>query len=296
MTASRSSDGEAHAHCARPDARGGVTGGDLPARGWPWCHGAGREWFIALRGLMQALNRPGPALWIRSPRSRRTRVLAYALIYGEGSALPRLRCSARSLATTIVDLAMCIACGLGLHRAPAVSEIPRVGPLLARPTGRVFGRPVRDRRADLEHHAGGVWRVRRGGSADGPVSAPRRWRARQIAITVAALDHIHGAVRRLDGGDRAGSAMRSAAATPWQRGAPGMTAIALGMAGFHGRNDAAAWRLSRHITPLLFLSLDTPAHRTGHAAACRAAAAGRREASSSPTACRTASRSARCAD
>jgi MATE family multidrug resistance protein len=66
-----------------------------------WC-------FIALRNFMGAVNRPEPALWIMLAAIPANALLAYALIQG-ALGLPRLDLLGAGLATTIVNIAMCIA-------------------------------------------------------------------------------------------------------------------------------------------------------------------------------------------
>lgn len=65
-------------------------------------------WFIALRGFMGAVNRPEPALWITIAAIPLNALLAYALIYG-AFGLPRLEMLGAGLATTIVNIGMCVA-------------------------------------------------------------------------------------------------------------------------------------------------------------------------------------------
>jgi multidrug resistance protein, MATE family len=66
-----------------------------------WC-------FIALRNFMGAVNRPEPALWIMLAAIPVNGLLAYALIHG-AFGLPRLDLLGAGLATTFVNLAMCVA-------------------------------------------------------------------------------------------------------------------------------------------------------------------------------------------
>ncbi|AXK80973.1 MATE family efflux transporter [Pseudolabrys taiwanensis] len=66
-------------------------------------------WFIALRGFMGAVNRPEPALWVTLVAIPINALLAYALIYGRFG-LPRLELLGAGIATTIVNLGMCVAC------------------------------------------------------------------------------------------------------------------------------------------------------------------------------------------
>jgi MATE family multidrug resistance protein len=65
-------------------------------------------WFIALRGFMGAINRPEPGLWITVAAIPANALLAYALIYGE-LGLPRLELFGAGLATTVVNMGMCVA-------------------------------------------------------------------------------------------------------------------------------------------------------------------------------------------
>jgi MATE family multidrug resistance protein len=65
-------------------------------------------WFIALRGFMGSVNRPEPSMWITIAAIPANFVLAYALIYG-AFGLPRLELFGAGLATTLVNLGMCVA-------------------------------------------------------------------------------------------------------------------------------------------------------------------------------------------
>ena len=64
--------------------------------------------FIALRGFMGAVNRPEPALWITLAAIPANALLAYVLIYG-AFGLPRLELLGAGLATTLVNIGMCVA-------------------------------------------------------------------------------------------------------------------------------------------------------------------------------------------
>jgi MATE family multidrug resistance protein len=66
-----------------------------------WC-------FIALRNFMGAVNRPEPALWITLVAIPANGFLAYALIHGVAG-LPRLDILGAGIATTLVNIAMCVA-------------------------------------------------------------------------------------------------------------------------------------------------------------------------------------------
>jgi MATE family multidrug resistance protein len=65
-------------------------------------------WFIAIRNFMGAVNRPEPALWIMLAAIPVNFALAYALIFGEYG-MPRLELLGAGVATTIVNIGMCIA-------------------------------------------------------------------------------------------------------------------------------------------------------------------------------------------
>ncbi len=75
--------------------------------GLGWCLIPG-WWFIALRGFMSALNRPEPALWITLVAIPANALLAYALIYG-AFGMPRLELLGAGVATTAVNVGMCVA-------------------------------------------------------------------------------------------------------------------------------------------------------------------------------------------
>jgi MATE family multidrug resistance protein len=72
-----------------------------------WCLVPG-WWFIAIRGFMGAVNRPEPAMWITLAAIPANFILAYALIYG-ALGLPRMELFGAGLATTLVNVAMCVA-------------------------------------------------------------------------------------------------------------------------------------------------------------------------------------------
>ncbi len=75
--------------------------------GIAWCVVPG-WFFMALRNFMGAVNRPEPALWITLAAIPANAVLAYALIYGHFG-LPRLDLLGAGLATTIINVGMCVA-------------------------------------------------------------------------------------------------------------------------------------------------------------------------------------------
>jgi MATE family multidrug resistance protein len=65
-------------------------------------------WFMALRNFMGAVNRPEPALWITLAAIPINFALAYALIFG-AFGFPELDLLGAGVATTIVNLGMCVA-------------------------------------------------------------------------------------------------------------------------------------------------------------------------------------------
>lgn len=75
--------------------------------GLGWCLVPG-WWFIALRGFMGAVNKPEPALWITLVAIPINGLLAYVLIYG-AFGFPELDLLGAGIATTIVNLGMCVA-------------------------------------------------------------------------------------------------------------------------------------------------------------------------------------------
>lgn len=76
-------------------------------QGLSWC--LVPAWiFMVLRGFMGAVNRPAPALWITLAAIPLNAVIAFALING-ALGLPRLDVLGAGVATTIVNIAMCLA-------------------------------------------------------------------------------------------------------------------------------------------------------------------------------------------
>src|SRR6266705_5223427 len=65
-------------------------------------------WFLAIRGFMGAVNRPGPGLWITLAAIPANAVLVYLLIHGE-LGLPRLYLFGAGLGSTIIDFGMLLA-------------------------------------------------------------------------------------------------------------------------------------------------------------------------------------------
>jgi MATE family multidrug resistance protein len=71
-------------------------------------------WFAAIRGLMGAVNRPEPALWITVAAIPVNGLLAYLLINGK-LGLPRLDLLGAGCATSLVNLGMCAAALWFIH-------------------------------------------------------------------------------------------------------------------------------------------------------------------------------------
>jgi multidrug resistance protein, MATE family len=65
-------------------------------------------WFMAIRGFMSAINRPGPVLWITLAAMPANALLVYLLLYGEWG-LPRLELFGAGLATSMINSAMFLA-------------------------------------------------------------------------------------------------------------------------------------------------------------------------------------------
>ena len=101
---------------------------------------------------------PNPDSGSRLRPFRSTALLAYALIYGEFG-LPRLEMLGAGLATTIVNIGMCVAAVWVCYASRPFKKYRDSRPLLE-PGLDAVRRPVRDWRADLGHNAAGVRSVR----------------------------------------------------------------------------------------------------------------------------------------
>jgi hypothetical protein len=154
---------------------------------------------MALRNFMGAVNRPEPGLWITLAAIPANALLAYALIYG-AFGLPRLDLLGAGLATTIVNVGMCLAAIWVCYARPPVPQIPRARALVAR--GLAIDETAdRRRRADVRLVPARVRRVRRSRATDGL----DRYRGAHRASGRAAdrRRDVHGAVRHRHGGNRA---------------------------------------------------------------------------------------------
>lgn len=65
-------------------------------------------WFIAIRSFMGAVNRPEPGMWIMLAAIPANALLAYALIHGHFG-MPKLGLLGAGLATSVVNVGMCVA-------------------------------------------------------------------------------------------------------------------------------------------------------------------------------------------
>jgi MATE family multidrug resistance protein len=221
-------------------------------RGLAWCL-VPAWWFIALRGFMQAVNRPEPGLWITLVAIPANALLAYALIYGEFG-LPRLEMFGAGLATTIVNLGMCAAGAWVCYARRPFKKYHALGRIW-RPDWALFGKlfavgaPISGAML-LEYGVFAAAALLMGWLGTAALAA------HQIALTVASIMFMvpfgismaatvrvgHAAGRR----DPAGARLA------------GMAAIALGAAFMALMTLTVA--LSRNMIPLLFLGLSTPAH------------------------------------
>ena len=158
-------------------------------------------WFIALRSFMGAVNRPEPALWITLAAIPINTLLAYALIFG-AFGLPRLEMTGAGVATTLVNIGMCVGRLLGLptravrsgniacSAASGAPDWPLMGKLI------VVGAPISGSfllEYGLVLHAAAVMVGWLGTIAARGASDRAADRG----------DRVHGAVRHFDGGDRA---------------------------------------------------------------------------------------------
>ena len=219
--------------------------------GLAWCM-VPAWWFIALRGFMQSVNRPEPALWITLAAIPANGVLAYALIYGEFG-LPRLEMFGAGLATTIVNLGMCIACVWVCYACRPFKKYRVLGRFWV-PDWALFGRlfaigaPISATML-LEYGVFAAAALLMGWLGTAALAA------HQIAITTASIMFMVPFGVSMAATVRVGHAVGRRDAEATRRA--GMAAIALG-AGFMAAMTLLA-ALGRHVIPLVFLGFDTPA-------------------------------------
>jgi MATE family, multidrug efflux pump len=209
-------------------------------------------WFIALRGFMQALNRPEPALWITLVAIPANAVLAYALIYGEFG-LPRLEMFGAGLGTTIINLVMCVAAVWVCTTRRPFRKYHVLGHFW-HPDWSVFGRLFA-----IGAPISGTMLMEYGVFAAAALLmgllGTEALAAHQIALTVASIMFMVPFGVSMAATTRVGHAVGRRDAVATRRA--GMTAIALGMVFMAVMTLLVA--LSRQVLPLLFLGLDTPA-------------------------------------
>jgi len=219
--------------------------------GLAWCM-VPAWWFIALRGFMQSVNRPEPGLWITLAAIPANAVLAYALIYGEFG-LPRLEMLGAGLATTIVNLGMCIA-GVWVCYACRPFKKYRVLGRFWRPDWRLFGRlfavgaPISGTML-MEYGVFAAAALLMGWFGTTALAA------HQIAITVASIMFMVPFGVSMAATVRVGHAAGRRDSEATRRA--GMAAIVLGMGFMAAMTLIVA--LARNVIPLLFLGFGTPA-------------------------------------
>ncbi len=220
-------------------------------RGLAWCL-VPAWWFIALRGFMQAVNRPEPALWITLAAIPANAVLAYSLIYGEFG-LPRLEMFGAGLGTTIINLCMCIATVWVCYARRPFKKYHVLGHFW-RPDWSLFGRLI-----VIGAPISGTMLLEFGVFAAAALLmgliGTEALAAHQIAITTASILFMVPFGVSMAATVRVGHAVGRRDSDATRRA--GMAAIALGMAFMAAMTLLVA--LARHQIPLLFLGFSTPA-------------------------------------
>jgi MATE family multidrug resistance protein len=219
--------------------------------GLAWCL-VPAWWFIALRGFMQSVNRPEPGLWITLAAIPINALLAYTLIYGEFG-LPRLEMLGAGLATTIVNLGMCVA-GVWVCYACRPFKKYRILGRFWIPDWLLFRRMVA-----IGAPISGTMMLEYGVFAAGALLMGRlgttELAAHQIAITVASLLFMVPFGVSMAATVRVGHAAGRRDVESTRRA--GMAALALGAAFMAGMTLIVV--LTRNIIPLLFLGFGTDA-------------------------------------
>jgi len=197
------------------------------------------------------VNRPEPALWITLAAIPANGVLAYALIYGEFG-LPRLEMFGAGIATTIVNLGMCVACVWVCYACRPFKKYRVLGRFWV-PDWTLFGRllaigaPISATML-LEYGVFAAAALLMGWLGTAALAA------HQIAITTASIMFMVPFGVSMAATVRVGHAVGRRDAEATRRA--GMAAIALG-AGFMAVMTLLA-ALGRHVIPLMFLGFDTP--------------------------------------
>jgi MATE family multidrug resistance protein len=220
-------------------------------RGLAWCV-VPAWWFIALRGFMQSVNRPEPGLWITLAAIPANAVLAYALIYGEFG-LARLEMFGAGLATTVVNLGMCMA-GVWVCYACRPFKKYRILGHFWRPDWALFGRlfvvgaPISGTML-MEYGIFAAAALLMGWLGTAALAA------HQIALTVASIMFMVPFGVSMAATVRVGHAAGRRDSEATRRA--GMAAIALGTGFMAAMTLIVA--LARDVIPLLFLGFETPA-------------------------------------
>ena len=211
--------------------------------------------FLALRNFMGAVNRPEPALWITLGAIPANALLAYALIYG-AFGLPQLDLLGAGLATTIVNIGMCVAAiWVCYARAPyrkyrVLGRWWRADWMLMRKL-IVVGAPVSGSFL-LEYGVFAAAAQMMGWIGTTALAA------HQIALQIAAVMFMVPFGIGMAATVRVGHAAGRGDAVATRRA--GFSAIALG-AGFMAAMTLLV-ALTRHTLPLLFLGSDAPDPQT----------------------------------
>src|SRR5262245_3458815 len=219
-------------------------------RGLAWCL-VPAWWFIALRGFMQSVNRPEHALWITLAAIPIHGVLAYARIYGEFG-LPRLEMFGAGLATTIVNLGMCVATVWVCYACRPFRKYRVLGRFWV-PDWALFGKlfaigaPISGTML-LEFGVFAAAALLMGWLGTAALAA------HQIAITTASILFMVPFGVSMAATVRVGHAVGRRDTDATRRA--GFAAVALGMGFMAAMTLLVA--LVRHVIPLLFLGLDTP--------------------------------------
>ena len=208
--------------------------------------------FMALRNFMSAVNRPEPALWITLAAIPANGVLAYALIYG-AFGLPELDLLGAGLATTLVNVGMCLAAVWVCYARHPFKKYRVLGRFW-RPDWSLFGKLLQ-----VGLPMSGSFLLEFGAFAAAALVmgniGTTALAAHQIALQTAAVMFMVPFGISLAATVRVGQAVGRRDAEATRRA--GMVAIGLGVVFMAGATALVA--LTRHHIPLLFLGSDSTA-------------------------------------
>ena len=208
--------------------------------------------FMALRNFMSAVNRPEPALWITLVAIPANGVLAYALIYG-AFGLPELDLLGAGLATTLVNVGMCLAAVWVCYARHPFKKYRVLGRFW-RPDWSLFGQLLQ-----VGLPMSGSFLLEFGAFAAAALVmgniGTTALAAHQIALQTAAVMFMVPFGISLAATVRVGQAVGRRDAEATRRA--GMVAIGLGVVFMAGATALVA--LTRHHIPLLFLGSDSTA-------------------------------------